>query len=311
MSSITIITPSYNRAHLLPCTIDSILSQDFQDFEYLIIDDGSKDNTREVVKTYLKDPRVQYFYHDNKGESATVNRGWQMAKSPLVVIVNSDDPVKEGFLRILVDFMNQNKDVIVGYPDWDVIDENGKILRSVQVREYDVTEMIVSHHCYPGPGAVIRKSALPNINSLRDARFVFISDLVTWWNLSFYGRFARIPYRIATWRNHTGTLTYNMSLAIVDQHKLLMKEFFARKDIPISILKRKKEAFKNKDRVILHIINNYTKNNTSIKQKWGALKKLFGTGNFSKIHLKVFVRAIFGNSFYNLVIRKMFKKAGC
>lgn len=293
MSRITIVTPSYNRAHLLPETINNILSQDFRDFEYLIIDDGSQDNTKEVVKPYLKDPRVQYFYHDNKGESATVNRGWQMAKSPLVVIVNSDDPVKAGFLKTLVNFMDQNQDVIVGYPDWDMIDEKGKILKTVQVREYDMIEMIVSHHCNPGPGAVIRKSALPNIHNLRDPRFVFISDLVAWWNLAFYGKFARIPYNVATWRNHTGTLTFNMSLKAVDQHKLLMKEFFKRNNIPVDILKRKKEAFKNKNRIVLSIIKAYIKKNPSLSARWHAFKKLMETPVLSKKYFKVLAKIIF------------------
>jgi len=293
MPKITIITPSYNRAHLLRETIDNILSQDFGDFEYLIIDDGSKDNTKEVVKPYLKDPRVQYFYHDNKGESATVNRGWQMAKSPLVVIVNSDDPVKPGFLKTVVNFMNKNQEVIVGYPDWDMIDEKGKILKTKQVREGDMIEMIVLHRCNPGPGAVIRKSALPNIYNLRDSRFVFISDLVAWWNLAFYGKFARIPHNIATWRNHTGTLTFNMSLEAVDQHKLLVKEFFQRSNIPADILKRKKEAFRNRNRKILGIIENYSKKNRSFMARWHAFKKLMETPTLSKKYFKTLARIIF------------------
>lgn len=80
---------------------------------------------------------------------ATVNRGWQMAIVCWSVIVNSDDPVKPGFLKTVVNFMNKNQEVIVGYPDWDMIDEKGKILKTKQVREGDMIEMIVLHRCNP------------------------------------------------------------------------------------------------------------------------------------------------------------------
>ena len=76
---ITVITPTFNRANLISKTIESILSQTYKDFEYYILDDGSTDNTKEVVEPYLKDKRVKYLWHENSGEPATVNWGWSLA----------------------------------------------------------------------------------------------------------------------------------------------------------------------------------------------------------------------------------------
>lgn len=296
MTKISIITPTYNRADLISETIESILNQDFKDFEYLIIDDGSKDNTKDIVSKYLKDERVKYYYHENIGESGTVNRGWSLAQSELVVIVNSDDPVKPEFLGVLVDFMDRNNKVIVGYPDWEMIDENGEVLKKCRVPEYDRAKMISSHYCYPGPGAVIRKSALPKLLEIRDIRYKYRSDLATWWKLCLYGGFARIPQTIARWRNHEGAATSSLPLKAAEEHELLIDDFFKITDLPYDILEVKDIAIKNAKITALNVRIALIKNlKERIKMIIPALKVF--TLNFN--YLKLLIRLFFGNTLYN------------
>ena len=87
---VSIITPTWNRATLLRETIDSILGQDFQDFEYLIIDDGSTDDTAALVRSY--GDRVTYHWHANIGEAASTNLGWRLARGDYVAVVSSGRP---------------------------------------------------------------------------------------------------------------------------------------------------------------------------------------------------------------------------
>jgi len=90
MPRVTVIVPTYNRANLLPHAVDSVLAQSFTDFELLVVDDGSTDNTREVVDRY-EDSRVRYVRRERGGISAAVNTGIWAASGELIARLDSDD----------------------------------------------------------------------------------------------------------------------------------------------------------------------------------------------------------------------------
>ena len=90
MPEISVIIPTYNRAHLISKSIASVLEQTYQDFEIIIVDDGSKDSTQEIVNS-LKDERIRYIKHEkNKGSSAARNTGIQNAKGEYIAFLDSD-----------------------------------------------------------------------------------------------------------------------------------------------------------------------------------------------------------------------------
>ena len=94
----SIIVPTYNRAHLISSTLDSILSQTYTDFELLIIDDGSTDNTEEVVQKYLSD-KVLYFKKTNGERSAARNYGTSKARGEYLNWIDSDDLIYTNHLE--------------------------------------------------------------------------------------------------------------------------------------------------------------------------------------------------------------------
>lgn len=78
--TVSVVIPTYNRAHLLGRAIQSVLNQTYHDFEIIVVDDGSTDNTEKVVKSF-NDPRIHYIRHDqNRGGSAARNTGIKMAR---------------------------------------------------------------------------------------------------------------------------------------------------------------------------------------------------------------------------------------
>ncbi len=90
-SLVSVVIPSYNRANVLPRAVKSVLAQTYQDFEIIIIDDCSKDNTQEVVKNF-NDPRIRYIRHEiNKGGNAARNTGIKAANGEFVAFLDSDD----------------------------------------------------------------------------------------------------------------------------------------------------------------------------------------------------------------------------
>lgn len=95
---LSIILPTYNRSKVIGRMIDSILSQSFRDFELLIIDDGSQDNTLEMLKQY-QDSRIRVFTQNNSGVSSARNVGIKNARGEYLVFVDSDDFLLEGFFE--------------------------------------------------------------------------------------------------------------------------------------------------------------------------------------------------------------------
>lgn len=90
---ITIFTPTYNRAYILDELYQSLCKQNSQDFEWLIVDDGSKDNTKNLVESFIKENRIsiKYFFQKNGGKHRAINKGVEKAEGELFFIVDSDD----------------------------------------------------------------------------------------------------------------------------------------------------------------------------------------------------------------------------
>ena len=104
MNKITIITPTYNRAHTLPIAFEGLRKQTFRDFCWLILDDGSTDNTSEIVENFKKENpfEITYKKDKNRHKFLTVLDGIKMVETPYFIILDSDDTYPENALEILV-----------------------------------------------------------------------------------------------------------------------------------------------------------------------------------------------------------------
>ena len=132
MKKITIITPTYNRAKTLPKVFESLLKQSFKDFIWIILDDGSTDNTTEVVENFqLFNPFFEIIYKKDKNRHKflTVLEGVKMVKTPYFMVVDSDDIYPEDALETLISEVEkiENQDNYVAVMGLSA-DENGKIV---------------------------------------------------------------------------------------------------------------------------------------------------------------------------------------
>jgi len=119
MPEVSIVIPTYNRANFLEKAVQSVLNQTFKDFELIIVDDGSVDNTKEVIKQYVeKDPRVKYFYQKNSGgTSVPRNVGIENSKGSYLAFLDSDDQWLPEKLEKQVLFFKNTKDKQLGFLD--------------------------------------------------------------------------------------------------------------------------------------------------------------------------------------------------
>lgn len=101
MPKVSVIIPIYNRAQYLPDAVNSVLNQSYKDFEIIIVDDGSTDNTKEVAKKCIQQypGKISYFYQKNYGPSAARNKGIKESKSNYIAFLDSDDEWLPNFLQ--------------------------------------------------------------------------------------------------------------------------------------------------------------------------------------------------------------------
>lgn len=110
---ITVFTPTYNRAKLLPRLYESLCNQTFTDFEWLIVDDGSTDETEQTVQGFIDEHKIiiRYFKQPNGGKHRAINRGVREAKGGLFFIVDSDDLLPDDSLATIDEQWKQVKDI--------------------------------------------------------------------------------------------------------------------------------------------------------------------------------------------------------
>lgn len=113
MAEISVIMPTYNRAYLLENAISSIVSQTYEHWELIIVDDGSTDNTKEVIKKYSHDKRILFIQKENTGGAHSRNVGVHHAKGKYITFLDSDDEAYPDWLEMLIQHLKSNDNDIV------------------------------------------------------------------------------------------------------------------------------------------------------------------------------------------------------
>ena len=103
---VSVIIPLYNKEHYIESTIQSVLQQTFDDYEIIIIDDGSTDNSAQIVKS-IDDLRIRYLYQENQGVSSARNYGIKVSKGDFITFLDADDTWQSGFLKAMFELAQQ------------------------------------------------------------------------------------------------------------------------------------------------------------------------------------------------------------
>lgn len=113
---VTVIVPAYNYANFIGECLDSVLSQTFKSWECIVIDNGSTDNTQEIVKSYSnKDGRIKYHYTNQKGVSLARNLAVSLSHGTYLLPLDADDKIDPTYLEKAVNIMNQNPEISLVY----------------------------------------------------------------------------------------------------------------------------------------------------------------------------------------------------
>lgn len=137
---VSIITPCYNGEKYIAETIDSVIAQSYNNWEMIIVDDGSKDNSAQIVKNYMnKEPRIKLIQQGNGGSSAARNNGIRNAEGQYMALLDADDLWNSDFLEKQIKLMNESNCICV-YSSYKLIDKNSKEIGHPVIAKDKITE---------------------------------------------------------------------------------------------------------------------------------------------------------------------------
>jgi len=213
MPLISVIIPVYNGQKTIRETIESVLKQTFTDFEIIVINDGSKDATLEVVER-IQDPRIKLFSYPNAGQAASRNRGFSHAVGDFIAFLDADDLWTPDKLEAQLKALQDNPQAAVAYSWTDFIDESGKFLRPgayLSVTGDVYKNLLVVNFLENGSNPLIHAQALTQVGEF-DELLPPAEDWDMWLRLAARYQFVVVPSPQILYRQSTSSMSSKVEL---------------------------------------------------------------------------------------------------
>lgn len=207
----------YNGERFLESAIDSVLAQDFADFEFLIVDDGSSDATPDILRAYAaRDPRVRPLVRENRGLVASLNQLLGLARAPLVARMDADDLAMPERFSSQIAYLAQHPEVgVLGSWTTD-IDEHGEPCSAGQHDQPVTHEQFVHNVAHGGPllahpAVMYRRDVVLSVGGYHRA-FRHCEDFDLWLRLADRTRIANLPQRLLRYRHYADQVSQRHAL---------------------------------------------------------------------------------------------------
>lgn len=248
--AVSVVVPTFNRAQLLGEAIDSILRQTFADFELIVVDDGSNDDTGARVAA-IDDPRIRYVLQPHGGISSAMNNGIRAARGDLIARLDSDDRWRPEMLATLVPLLQQHPEAAVAYGKGQAMDESGRLLAHQQGGPGrfpgDSFRSIVYDDCTCNIAIVARRACLEEAG-LYDEDLGANEDWDLWLRVARRHPFVFVDRVLVHFRWHDGNLTGLSSPqfgAVLESRTRPLDKLFAEPDLPPAVLALRASAYAN------------------------------------------------------------------
>lgn len=269
---ISIITPNYNYAKYIGKTIESIVNQDYTDIEHIIVDDGSTDNSIEIIKKYQKKHpgTIKLIQQENKGQTQALNVALSHVTGDIIGWLNSDDTFCENVFKKLIDEFKKEKAVFAVFGDINIIDKKSRIIKKNRYLKFSYISAVFNSFGkeIPSNGIFWRNQDLPLFNE----SFQYAMDSEYWSRLLVNKKIIKISTLIANFRWHENAKTIKSKRKEdVCYHKVIeernsifqqsYKNLFISKLIPIEYSKFIRFYYRSRRLILRGLKGAYFKNN--------------------------------------------------
>ena len=179
---VSIVTPSYNQAQFLETTIESVVSQDYANIEYLICDGESTDGSQEIIQKYSS--QISWWVSEkDQGQTDALNKGFARANGRILAWINSDDTYQPGAVSEAVAYLQAHPEAGMVYGDTNFIDENGRTIGKFNARQTDYTRLMRGAVYIPQQAAFFSADLWKKVGPLNPT-FYFAMDYDLWVRLA-------------------------------------------------------------------------------------------------------------------------------
>jgi glycosyltransferase involved in cell wall biosynthesis len=237
------IIPTYNYAAYLKDAITSVLKQSIRDLELIVIDDGSTDNTVEVVES-IKDQRLLYHFQDHQGVSAARNTGIRLSSGKYLAFLDADDIWLPQKSALQIREFEENPDIGLVYGSYELIDSGGNHLatRDVGINKANCLEKLICGNCIAGSAStsMINRDVFMK-SGLFDPHLIAGEDWDMWLRIARYYEILGLKDVISCIRLHDKNSSSQAKM--MDQgFQMVLDKFFNQPDLPFHLSKLEKKA---------------------------------------------------------------------
>lgn len=227
MPQVSVIVPTYNSAQYISEAIDSVFNQTYEDWEIIVVDDGSTDNTKEVLRKYSS--KIGYFYQENKGPSSARNKGIKSAKGKYIAFLDADDMWMPEKLKLQMDVISKEPSIGLVSCDGYIIDMDGVIQKQITKRRYLNKKKLLDDLLFRNvigatPSLLVRKECF-HVVGLFDETLAVGEDRDMWLRICRRYEFRNIGKPLIKVRYRKGSQSYYGDIILQNTLRFLEKVF--------------------------------------------------------------------------------------
>ena len=231
---ISVLMPVYNSARYLPQAVESVLAQTFGDFEFIVINDGSTDDSEAILRKYAaSDSRIRLISRPNTGYVVALNEALQLASGEFIARMDGDDVCLPRRFERQVDFLREHSEVVLVGGRVEIIDEGGRlVLRSDVPLDNDSLQkaLLEGKNLIGHPTVMVRRQVMNDLGGYNvDA--MPAEDLDMWLRVSEVGKVANVPEFILQYRQHAKSVSATKHTLQVRQTELACERAWQRRGI--------------------------------------------------------------------------------
>lgn len=201
---VSVVLPTYNQAVYLPQALDGVLGQTWRDFELIVVNDGSTDDTPRILDEYQRRYDFTVVHQRNQKLPRALNNGFCLARGQYLTWTSSDNVMLPHMLEVLVDALDSHQQVGLVYADWEVVDEHGVTTGVVHTLDFDRHLLMRTNYIN---ACFLYRRACQDVVGLYDPDYIHAEDWEYWWRISRHFDMMRVPQVLYQYRVHDGSLT--------------------------------------------------------------------------------------------------------